>query len=112
MISPARWPVWPWLVGFLFALAVLLAADRTAFAAARSPWLARVWQSDDGLPNNNVTGLAQTRDGYLWIASPGNLARFDGVSFETFPSLAGPDQKVTSILRSRSGALWLGMDHG
>jgi signal transduction histidine kinase/ligand-binding sensor domain-containing protein len=79
-----------------------------------SNWSVHVWQSDDGLPNNNVTGLAQTSDGYLWIANPGHLARFDGVNFETFPSIrfAGLDQKPVSLLRSRSGGLWVAMDHG
>ncbi|HTB81242.1 MAG TPA: two-component regulator propeller domain-containing protein [Opitutaceae bacterium] len=84
-------------------------------AASASPaWSAHVWQSDDGLPNNNVTGLAQTPDGYLWIANAGQLARFDGANFEVFPSLSlvGLDQKVTSLWCSRKGGLWLGMDHG
>ena len=44
-------------------------------ADARTPWFARVWQSEDGLPENNVTGLAQTPDGYLWISSHNGLVR-------------------------------------
>jgi signal transduction histidine kinase/ligand-binding sensor domain-containing protein len=95
--------------------ALIFVLASRALAASFSPaWAAHVWQSDDGLPNNNVTGLAQTPDGYLWIANPGQLARFDGVNFEAFPSpsLVGLDYKVTSLLCSRAGGLWLGMDHG
>jgi ligand-binding sensor domain-containing protein len=49
-----------------------------------SAWVARVWQSEDGLPNNVVAGLVQTPDGYLWLGYPSGLARFDGVRFQEF----------------------------
>ena len=84
-------------------------------AATNSPWSVHVWQSDDGLPNNNVTGLAQAPDGYLWIATPGKLARFDGVHFEGFsPKSIVPqfDKKITALLQTRTNGLWLGMEHG
>src|SRR5206468_3153350 len=83
--------------------------------AGEPGWSLHTWQSDDGLPNNNVTGLAQTGDGYLWIANPSRLARFDGVHFE---NMAGRDivpdtrQKFTTLLCSRTGGMWLGMDRG
>jgi signal transduction histidine kinase/ligand-binding sensor domain-containing protein len=105
----------PWLIGLGLIAGFLLPWAAPAQTTSNR-WLTRAWQSDDGLPNNNITSLAQTPDGYLWIANPGYLARFDGVSFDTFRSadLFGPGagQKVTSLLRDRSGALWLGMDHG
>ena len=95
-------------VGLFFSLAA------AALASTGPAWSMHVWQSDDGLPNNNVTGLAQTPDGYLWIANPGHLARFDGVKFETFPAttIARLNQKAPSLLCSRTGGLWVGMDHG
>jgi hypothetical protein len=31
-------------------------------------WLTRAWQTDDGLPDNNVSGVTQTSDGDLWVA--------------------------------------------
>ena len=84
-------------------------------ALADSAWSSRAWQSDDGLPNNRITGLAQTRDGYLWIATPTRLARFDGdhfeaISRETFAP--GMTQRTSRLLQGRDGGLWLGMDHG
>ena len=45
-------------------------------------WLTRTWQTDEGLPGNNVTGVAQAIDGYLWVATLGGLMRFDGERFE------------------------------
>src|SRR5581483_3532103 len=83
--------------------------------ASDSDWLIHSWQSDDGLPNNNVTSLAQSSDGYLWIANPSRLARFDGVNFANVPSrdiVPESRQKFTAVLRAPSGGMWLGMDRG
>lgn len=43
-----------------------------------------VWTTRHGLPQNLVTDLVQTRDGYLWIGTGNGLARFDGVAFTVF----------------------------
>jgi ligand-binding sensor domain-containing protein/signal transduction histidine kinase len=83
--------------------------------AGHSPWSLRVWRSDDGLPNNQVTGLAQTPDGYLWVATYASPARFDGVRFDPYASknFAGePNQKITALQVSRQGGLWMGALHG
>lgn len=42
------------------------------------------WTTDNGLPQNTVTNIIQTRDGYLWLATFDGLARFDGVRFTVF----------------------------
>src|SRR5215469_235213 len=86
-----------------------------AIASTNSAWSVHVWQSSDGLPNNAVTGIAQTDDGFLWVANPSHLAQFDGVDFKGIPlqSLI-PDnyQETTSLLRGRDGGLWIGMNRG
>ena len=46
-----------------------------------------VWQIDQGLPQNSVMAMAQTRDGYLWLGTQEGLARFDGVHFTVFDTL-------------------------
>lgn len=40
---------------------------------------------DDGLPGNTVNAIAKDSLGYLWFATAGGLARFDGHRFETIP---------------------------
>jgi signal transduction histidine kinase/ligand-binding sensor domain-containing protein len=98
----------------LAATALLISALTVTAGSTNSSWSVHVWQSDDGLPNNDVTSLAQTPDGYLWLATPGKLARFDGVRFEGFsPKSIVPqfDRKITTLLPTRAG-LWLGMEHG
>jgi ligand-binding sensor domain-containing protein len=42
-----------------------------------------VWGTDEGLPNNTVTGIAQTPDGYLWCSTYDGVVRFDGGVIET-----------------------------
>ncbi|HEY0335049.1 MAG TPA: ATP-binding protein [Stenotrophomonas sp.] len=40
-----------------------------------------VVDSADGLPSTDITGIAQDRDGYLWLATGDGLARYDGTGF-------------------------------
>jgi ligand-binding sensor domain-containing protein len=75
----------------------------------------RTWDADDGLSNNQVFGLAQTPDGYLWIATGGGLARFDGVRFTTFLQDSTPGLESSSpmtLFVARDGALWIGLGRG
>ena len=98
------------LAGALWLFAVAGVAQETNTA-----WLVRSWQSGDGLPENTVQSLAQTPDDYLWIGTPIGLARFGGLHFESFSLtnvVAPPNLGVTTLLRARDGALWLGMDRG
>ena len=71
------------------------------------------WQTEDGLPGNEVTALAQTRDGYLWVGTSSGLARFDGVRFVKVGEREGV--RATGILclfEDRAGTLWVGTDGG
>lgn len=43
-----------------------------------------IWTTANGLPQNTVTGVVQTPDGYLWLSTFDGLARFDGVRFTIF----------------------------
>jgi len=98
----------------LFSVLALLSAA-PAIASTNSAWYARVWQSEDGLPNDSVTALTQTPDGYLWLATPSRVARFDGKDFDDYPqTLFGGrnNQRITVIVSGRDGSLWLPMDRG
>src|SRR5437762_9288399 len=55
-----------------------------------------VWEASDGLPQNTVQTVLQTRDGYVWLGTEEGLVRFDGERFEVFngsntPGLPGKD---------------------
>ena len=94
---------------------LLLQFSGSSASAANVSWLDRSWQSDDGLPDNGVSGVAQTPDGFLWVATAGGLMRFDGVEFLEIPltGLEGiPNRVVRAMLLDRNGRLWLAMDRG
>ena len=83
--------------------------------AEASSWLHRAWQTDEGLPDNSVTGITQTRDGYLWVATLGGLMRFNGADFKAIPQLnlpGVPNRVVRAMFLDRQDRLWLGMDRG
>ncbi len=75
----------------------------------------RSWQKKDGLPDNQVLALLQTRDGYLWIGTRRGLARFDGRTFAVFDHLntpAMPDDNCKSLVEDLDGNLWIATDDG
>ncbi|MGA2176435.1 MAG: two-component regulator propeller domain-containing protein [Verrucomicrobiota bacterium] len=77
------------------------------------PFTFRAWQREQGLPENSVRALAQTRDGYLWVGSDGGLARFDGVRFVSFGTREGLRSGPVSVLLEDSrGTLWIGTAAG
>ena len=70
---------------------------------------------ENGLPQNSVQALLQTRDGFLWLGTEMGLVRFDGSSFQVFdrhsaPALPGND--VRCLLETPDGALWVGTSDG
>jgi len=67
------------------------------------------WTAKDGAPSQ-ISSLAQTRDGYLWIGTARGLFRFDGVEFESYEPPAGvslPAHNITSLLATPDGGLWI-----
>jgi signal transduction histidine kinase/ligand-binding sensor domain-containing protein len=99
----------------LVPIAVMAATTVLTAGAANSKWSLRTWQTEEGLPNNTVSSLSQTPDGFLWMATPGSLARFDGTQFELLaPSqiVSNYHQNVQALLTARDGSLWMAMSHG
>jgi signal transduction histidine kinase/ligand-binding sensor domain-containing protein len=101
-----------------FGLAFVFLAAPVASHAASSAWLLRTWQTEEGLPNTYVSGVVQGPDGFLWIATPTTVARFDGVRFTQFPFHKVPEsdplyqrgrqtQGARRIVPSRTGGLWI-----
>jgi signal transduction histidine kinase/ligand-binding sensor domain-containing protein len=75
----------------------------------------RYWLRENGLPQNTVTAVVQTRDGYIWIGTYFGLARFDGVRFTKFESGNTPglaSSRVTSLFEDDRGVLWIGHEAG
>jgi ligand-binding sensor domain-containing protein/signal transduction histidine kinase len=98
---------------FLFFPPTGIAAGETM--PETSGYVTHYWLREDGLPQNTVTAVVQTRDGYIWISTYNGLARFDGVRFTEFESGGTPglaSSRVTSLFESGDGALWIGHEGG
>lgn len=72
------------LVRFLTGTAMACALG----LAATPEFMTRTWQSEEGLPGNAMRSVAQSADGYIWVATAEGVARFDGVRFTGFPESA------------------------
>ena len=82
---------------------------------APGSWSVRPWLSDDGLPDNDVTGIAQNSRGYLWLATQGGLALFDGVRFREveLPTRSQSSRPlIRQMLLGDNGTLWLALEGG
>ena len=70
----------------------------------------QVWRQPQGLPQNSVYSILQSRDGYLWIGTRGGVSRFDGVRFTTFDdSKQGQltENEVWSLAEGGDGSIWI-----
>jgi len=76
----------------------------------------RKFTLEDGLPQNSITKIVQTPDGYLWCSTYRGLVRFDGVRFTVFDSgntkaITG-DDTVEALHRDHRGRLAVVMKGG
>ncbi|MCP3101495.1 histidine kinase [Myxococcus sp. K15C18031901] len=101
---------WPWLA------LLLLVPWGSPRAQPRERSIAQFyhsrWTVKDGAPGQ-VSVIAQTRDGFLWLATGATLYTFDGVRFERFVApdgrMVGP---VSALLPTPDGGLWMSFTHG
>ncbi|WP_165371634.1 ligand-binding sensor domain-containing diguanylate cyclase [Pseudolysobacter antarcticus] len=73
------------------------------------------WNTEDGLPQVSVLSVTQDAEGYLWVGTQAELARFDGVRFTVYgrKKTDGIDTSmVGSSLRDSHDRLWFGTPHG
>src|SRR6267142_446603 len=73
-----------------------------------SSYLRTRFTNDDGLSSNIVSNLVQSRDGFLWLDTVGDLTRFDGRHFTTFDGFS----RVTTLAMAPDGDLWVGTTNG
>src|SRR5467141_3127224 len=74
-----------------------------------------VWTHKDGIPSAFIYSIAQTQDGYLWLATTDGLVRFDGVRFVHWRPKTGHTALlgvVRSLCAARDGSLWIGTAAG
>lgn len=97
------------IVGMLLALAVSLPV-RAALPETPRP---RQITVADGLPSNRINGIAEDRNGYLWIATSDGLARYDGVAFRVWRAEQGlQDSFVWAVHADATDRVWIATKTG
>src|SRR5208283_524930 len=100
---------WLWLC----VLALALPARVRGADAADSPFIVDVWTSKEGLPENAVISVIQSRDGYLWLGTLNGLVRFDGNQFTVFNEYNTPglnNDRIVYLFEDSRTNLWIGTD--
>jgi signal transduction histidine kinase/ligand-binding sensor domain-containing protein/ActR/RegA family two-component response regulator len=73
------------------------------------------FQIEQGLPQNSVQAILQSRDGYLWLGTQAGLVRFDGVRFVVFDRSNVSQftrENVRALVEDRNGGIWIATDDG
>jgi ligand-binding sensor domain-containing protein len=73
------------------------------------------WTSDQGLPQNSISAIVQTGDGYIYAGTQEGLVRFNGSQFTVFDdesSTALSNSFILSMLLDSEGAVWIGTESG
>jgi len=102
-------------IGWIYALSALIFFSTVVFALdprkAITQYVHDVWTVEDGLPQNSILAITQTRDGYLWLGTWHGLVRFDGVRFTVFDRQNTREIKsnyIYAFCEDRQGNLWIG----
>ena len=91
----------------LFLLWLAVAATASGALAQRLP--VAHYRLADGLPQMTVGDVVQGPRGYVWFATEGGVARFDGSEFRTFSVADGlPSNWARSLSFDARGRLWVG----
>ncbi|MDO8835677.1 MAG: two-component regulator propeller domain-containing protein [Vicinamibacterales bacterium] len=73
------------------------------------------WRQAQGLPQDRVIALRQSRDGYVWVGTRGGVARFDGDRFVVWTHRTAadpPEGEVFSLAEPSDDGLWLAVYGG
>jgi signal transduction histidine kinase/ligand-binding sensor domain-containing protein len=97
-----------WILAFTLASAIVVAEGQERF---------RFYTTEDGLPQDSVLAMLQSKDGYLWFTTYRGLVRFDGVQFKVFDQSNTPAIQSTifvafNLMEDRDGAIWAGVWSG
>src|ERR1700689_5830892 len=108
--APEKW-CWLAIAALLWcSCAAALSPDLTIKELHHTPW-----GPSQGAPLGGAGALAQTSDGYLWMAGPSGLFRFNGIAFERVELPHDPklsSLNLISAFAARDGGLWVGFTFG
>lgn len=100
---------------YVLAIARLSLLSLFWFSSAAAQYRFDSWTTDNGLPQNAISSIIQTRDGYLWMATLNGLVRFDGMQFRVFnkSNTKGlSTNRFTALYEDKDGTLLAGTNDG
>ncbi len=99
------------VLGALFLSLLCCRASALHAHRSMSQYLRDTWPSSDSFPGGQVSAIAQTRDGCLWIGGDKGLVSFDGLSFRLLQesSKGVPITHVLGLATDAQGGLWVWM---
>lgn len=104
-----------WLQFFISGCLLLCTAMTQAATTPLQQFFREHWTTRDGLPHNTINDIAQSADGYLWLASWEGVARYDGRNFQVFDRSvikALPDSGMRALWRDVDNQLVMGGSRG
>lgn len=73
----------------------------------------REFGAQEGLPHSQIEDMIEDREGYLWVATRGGLARWNGFHFETFDEKHGlASNRIRRLLYTQDGLIWCITERG
>ncbi|MBK6998007.1 MAG: hypothetical protein IPH31_25155 [Lewinellaceae bacterium] len=71
--------------------------------------VARHFGIEEGLPHRQINCVLEDRQGFIWVATAGGVARFDGMRFKIFNKAENglTTDMIHWILEDAAGNLWL-----
>jgi len=84
-------------------------------STALANYARQTWVMENGLPQNTITAMIQSRQGFLWLGTEAGLVRFDGNSFQLFDRTSTPglpDNDICCLLETPDGEMWIGTGAG
>lgn len=92
---------------------MLLVLALSALPAAGGRLPVQTYTTADGLPSDRIVDLLEDTHGFLWVATSGGLARFDGYTFTGYGPESGlPDRAIYDLFLTRGGELWVASEGG
>jgi ligand-binding sensor domain-containing protein/serine phosphatase RsbU (regulator of sigma subunit) len=108
------------LLSFVFLFCLILPSYSQSFLSISkkiTQYSQNTWQKKDGLPQNSITSITQSEDGYIWIGTHKGLVKFDGREFNVFSAPTDsknntnngiPDNFVSVVKSTKHDGLWIG----
>ncbi len=93
-------------------LSILLFVSLSVFAYSQTYYFEN-YSVRHGLANSKVYDILQDDGGYIWLATPSGLSRFDGEHFRNYRIEDGiPESSIRALFQDADKNLWIGYQNG